>query len=381
MRIRVLALVLLAAVTTALARDRRTIAVRMPKIALPAGSNVELCYVARIPATTEFMAGSWQIVHAGAKGSTLPQHGLVYLYTGEHAADLPTGQVVQSRGCLDMPPADRDRRVVVASGSARKTARTMPVGVAVGLAPVPDAPGGAPAAIGILVDVNWRNGETRERTVSTKVVFRRGKKKVARVARPVADHGADADIFVPPFTRRATTDLGESAWRPASDACVLGLSTQMHRHGRCAAVDLLDAQGGVKPPAAGQPNACDPDAGLRLFVGGDWTDPGALAFTTPLAVRAGEALRYACWIDNGVVGGSVRLGCETTPGETPGSVAGGPAPLCSVAVPASAECPGNAACVPANAVAGPTPDDEICGITALVYDAAPGGGCDVSSLP
>ena len=50
-------------------------------------------------------------------------------------------------------------------------------------------------------------------------------------------------------------------------------------------------------------------------------------------------------------------------------------------MPASAECPGNAACVYANTVAGPGVDDEICGITAQVYDAAPGGGCDVSSLP
>ena len=50
-------------------------------------------------------------------------------------------------------------------------------------------------------------------------------------------------------------------------------------------------------------------------------------------------------------------------------------------MPASPECPGNAACVPANAVAGPDVDDEVCGITAFVYDAAPGGGCDVSGLP
>jgi hypothetical protein len=76
----------------------------------------------------------------------------------------------------------------------------------------------------------------------------------------------------------------------------------------------------------------------------------------------------------------VRLGCETSPGVTPGAV-GSPAAACSVAVAASPECPGNAACVFANAVAGPGVDDEICGITAQVYDAAPGGGCDVSSAP
>jgi hypothetical protein len=185
---------------------------------------------------------------------------------------------------------------------------------------------------------------------------------------------------VPPFTQRSTADLVDARWSPASDVCLLGLSGQMHRRGRCVGIDQLDATGQVKPPVRGIANPCEPDRREQLFAGVDFTDPGALGFTTPIPIRAGEALRYACTIDNGATT-SVRLGCEQSPGSTPGSIAGGPAPLCTLAIPASAECVGNAACVPANAVAGPTQDDEVCGLTALVYDAAPGGGCDVSSLP
>jgi hypothetical protein len=37
--------------------------------------------------------------------------------------------------------------------------------------------------------------------------------------------------------------------------------------------------------------------------------------------------------------------------------------------------------VPANLVAGPTPDDEICALAGFYYDAAPGGSCNVSTLP
>ena len=378
----VLALVLVFATAGgALAREKRTLTVKMPRVSLPAGSNVETCYFLRIPTTTSFMLGSWQIVHAGAKGGTQPQHGLVYLYTGERLAEFPSGQVVQSRACLDFGPEDRDRRVLIASGSAPKTVRALPGGVALELAPVPDAPGGAPAGIGILVDDNWSNGETKAKRVATKVVLRRVKNgKANRTAHVTTDQSANAGILVPPFTRHSTDELVDARWTAPGDVCVLGLSTQMHRRGRCAGVDLLDTGGQVKPPSSGIPNPCTPGTS-QLFVGVDFTDPGALAFTTPMPVRAGEALRYACIVDNGAsAGASVRLGCETSPGITPGAV-GSPAAACSIAMPASAECPGNAACVYANTVAGPGVDDEICGITAQVYDAAPGGGCDVSSLP
>jgi hypothetical protein len=371
----------LAIVGDAAARERRTLTVRMPRVSLPAGSNVETCYFVRIPTTSSFLLGSWQIVHAGAKGGTQPQHGLVYLYTGEHLAEFPSGQVVQSRACLDFGPDDRDRRVLIAGGSAPKTVRALPSGVALELAPVPDAPGGAPAGIGILVDDNWSNGETKTKRVATKVVLRRvAKGRANRTAHVIADQSANAGILVPPFTRHSTAELVDARWTAPADVCVLGLSSQMHRRGRCVGVDLLDTGGQVKPPASPLPNPCVPGTS-QLFVAADFTDPGALAFATPMAVGAGESLRYACVVDNGAsAGASVRLGCETSPGVTPGAV-GSPAAACSVAVAASPECPGNAACAFANAVAGPGVDDEICGITAQVYDAAPGGGCDVSSVP
>jgi hypothetical protein len=359
---------------------KSTIKVRLPKILLPARSNIEVCYYARVDATTPFSMGSFKIMHPGAKGATLPQHGLVYLYTGEHLADLGAGNLVSSRGCLDLGPSDRDRRVLIASGAQRSLVRKLPTGVAVDLDPAPDAPGGAPAGIGILVDVNWVNDDTKPHKVSTTVQLKRAPvKKVTRHARPFSDRTAETGLLVPPFTENTTADLVDARWSPSGDVCVLGLSAQMHRRGRCAGVDLLDAQGTVKTPAFAITNPCEPDQRQQLFVGVDFTDPGSLAFTAPLAVGAAEKLRYSCWTDNGVQK-TVRLGCETQPGVPPGAV-GAPSALCTFAVPASAECPGNAACVPANAVAGLGADDEVCGITGLVYDAAPGGGCDVSSAP
>jgi hypothetical protein len=90
----------------------------------------------------------------------------------------------------------------------------------------------------------------------------------------------------------------------------------------------------------------------------------------------------------------VRFGCEeragTPPGLPGGVPGGGPAKLCGTPSQASSECPAidlalpgrsfTGACVPANLVAGPTPDDEACALTGVAYDAV-GGQCDVRSLP
>jgi hypothetical protein len=359
-------------------RGPRALTVRFPRVTLPAGGNTELCYFARIPATSDFVAGAWRIRHQGVKGEARPSHFLAYLYMGERIAEFPTGTVVPSRGCLDLGPLDRDRRVLLASGADAVVARSFPAGVGVALAPVPATPGGAPEAIGILLDAAWANGDDRSRRVGTTLVIKAAKPaRVRRVARPLADTSANAGILVPPFAEASTAARVEAHWTPAADQCVLGLSGQMHQRGRCIGVDLVGTDGLVRTPPGSPPNPCEPDRRAQLFVGADYTDPGALAFSSPLAVRAGEALRYACWVDNGARRAPVRLGCETVPGTPPGDV-GAPSVPCTLAVPASVECGGTLACVPANAVAGSSVDDELCGLTGFVYDAAADGRCDVS---
>jgi hypothetical protein len=362
------------------ARTRHTISIHVPTIALAPGSNVETCYLARIPASEAFQLGSWKLQQVGAKGGVSTLHFLVYLYMGEHLADYPGG-VQLSRGCLDIGPVDRDQRVLVATGGgSKRVVRSFPPGVAMGLDPTPDAPGGAPATVGLLFDTNWNNNAKTVRKVSTHFVLHAAPaKRVHRMAHVMMDRSANAGILVAPFTEGATEDHVDARWTAAADACVLGLTTQMHRRGRCDGIDLLGTDGQPDNPVGSPENRCSPGR-KQLFVGADFSDPGSFSFATPLVLLAGQALRYGCWLDNGAQSVPVRLGCETSPGVTPGAV-DTPATECTIAGPASPDCPGSAACVPANAVAGPTPDDELCGITALVYDPAPGGSCDVSSAP
>jgi hypothetical protein len=78
---------------------------------------------------------------------------------------------------------------------------------------------------------------------------------------------------------------------------------------------------------------------------------------------------------NGVDGYEQKFGCEDTPGVVPGVQWDGFVdPTTTHPKPCGkdgANCGGNA-CVPANLVFGPLSDDDMCILTATVYDPLPG---------
>jgi len=374
-RLRTLAALLLASLalaTPAAAKGPRTLKVSFPRTVIAPGGNVEACAFVRLPVQEPFDLASYQIVQRGFSGTgVVINHFLVYLYAGERLGEFASQQkqVVESRGCLDLGPADRDARQLVALARAPNFHGALPPGISLPLAPVPAVPGGGPDGIGILLDANWINSARRPRAVSARVVLTRAKPgTVRRRLQPILARDADAGIDVPPFTLRATESLVDARWRPPGDACLFDITGKMHRRGRFFGVELRDATDQARTPLDGLAN---PYANGRptLFGAPDYTDPGSQRFTSGLFVGAAESLRYGCWHDNGTTE-PARLGCQQTPGATPGSI-GAPA----------AECDAGCTCVPANLVAGPTPDDEICALAGFYYEAAPGGSCNVSSLP
>ena len=373
------------------ARQPRTLKLRFPRLAVPAGTNPEACRLVRLPTAKPFDVASIEIRHRGVGGSFAVQHFLVHLYTGEHLGEFEAerGRVVESRGCLELGPADRDRRQLVASGTSRHSRSAFPAGVALRLSPVPDAPGGPPAGLGFTLDGEWVNGTTRTRTVAALVVLHRARPKaVTAVALPFTDRSAEAGLLVPPgqvaSTEALQADRREAAWGPgrpggpATGACVLMVTGQMHKRGRFLGVDLIGADGMVENPAGGAPNPFEAGRS-HLFGALDWTDEGALLRLQPLAVGMGQALHYACWDDNGSMR-SLRLGCEEASGVPAGQV-GAPAKPCT----GDADCPPTdpaypgrtftGACRPANLVAGPTLEDEVCRLDGIYVPADPVAGC------
>jgi hypothetical protein len=185
----------------------------------------------------------------------------------------------------------------------------------------------------------------------------------------------------------------DGAGPPAGDACVMWLTGHMHKRGIYFSVDHEGADGTVQNPAGGPVDPYDPLRGSHLFAAVDFTDPGAFGISRPFPLPAGEKLRYGCRYANGT-SNPMRLGCAESaapPGRPAGEAMGGPAKPCRIAIANSPECPVTdpaypdrtftTECRPANLVAGPTPDDEVCALAGFYYDAAPGGGCDVSRLP
>jgi hypothetical protein len=152
----------------------------------------------------------------------------------------------------------------------------------------------------------------------------------------------------------------------------------MHKRGRFFGVDLIGADGMPQNPPGGTANPFEPGR-THLFGGIDWTDEGALVPAHALALGAGQALHYACWDDNGAAR-AVRLGCEETVGVPPGQVRA-PAKQCAT----DGDCPSidasypgrtfTGACRPANLVAGPALEDEVCRLNGIYFPADPVAGC------
>jgi hypothetical protein len=386
-----------------------TVKIAFPRFTVPAGASMEACYFVRLPGSAPVDVASWQIRSRGAVNGFAPLHFIVYQYTGERLAEwaADAGRVQASRGCLDLGPVDRDARQIVALGFQPVVRGALPPGVALRLSPVPDAPGGPPAGIGILLSANWSNATSRARVTQAKVVLRRPRAgSVKRLAAFVTDRSAERGMIVPPgqvaSTETSTAALNAArpgapplrdAWQPTGDACVVSVTGHVHKRTKLFAVDALDESGQPANPPDGPMNAYEPGR-RHLMVAIDYTDPGVRSFVPARLVAAGEALHYACWTDHGLTT-AFRLGCEEAAGVPPGLPAdlpgGGPAKPCTVGGPNPAECaptdpafPGRTftgACVVANTVAGPRPDDEACGLQAVVYDAAPGPTCDVGALP
>jgi hypothetical protein len=373
-RLRTLALLLLvcpALVAPAAAKTRRTLKLRFPRTVIEAGRNVQMCVFIRLPATEPFDLASWQVTQRGFRGTGVAiNHFLVYLYTGEQAAGFPARQkqAIASRGCLELGPADRDRRQLILTTNSANSRGAIPPGLSLPLTPTPSAPGGASDGIGLLLDANWVNGASTARTVSARLVFTRAKPgTVRRRLRPILSQEAEAGIDVPPFELASTDARVDARWRPPGDVCLYDVTGKTHRRGRFFGVEVRDAADRPREPLDGRR---DPFTRTPTLFGAlDYTEPGDRTFPQGLFVGSTESLHYACWHDNGDLV-PARLGCEEAAGVTPGTI-GAPAVACR----------SGCACVPANLVAGTTPDDEICALAGFYYEAAPGGSCDVAALP
>jgi SAM-dependent methyltransferase len=379
----------------------RSVTVRVPSFEVAPFQNREICTYVPLPTRKALELSEVRIVHQGGTPDFVTHHLIVYRYSGPHEAVANLKKsVVDDTACLNVGTGNPADLQIVATSQAIQSRQRMPTGTALRLAPTPLGRGSR-QAVGLILNSHWINSAAETRKARAKITLvLTSAKKVKRELKPIFEVVANGFLKVPPGETvpvswtwgpglvNLGTFLGGSE-NPSGPACVTMLISHMHERGTLFTIDFV-ANGGARQ---------------RLYENTAYNHPPTLLLDPPLLVRPGETLEYRCVHDNAT---NPRLGCEETPGETPGKGIGdtlieigfdftkltelsGAAKRCTQLGPNAGECPstdpafpnrtftGN--CVPANLVFGFKSWDDMCIMPGYYYDADPAAGpgheCDL----
>lgn len=392
--------IVLAAVTPTLAKERqKVVRLKIGPFAIEPNRDREVCQAFRLRGVPGMEVVSWEARSRYSRSGEVGSHHLVaYGYQGTNSATFPEG-IVENPGCGDFGPPDFFLRRVFLAGSGGETRRgvwAFTRGAFPGdlMQPLPN-PVDTPTDAVLVLNSHYFNGSRKRARGLAKVTLRlapRNPRK--RVLRQLIHGDASRDILVPPLGTGAVSatfqaDGGanlstEGGRNPEGDVCIFTLATHMHKRGTLYTIDY--EEGGVVKLMLAWPDFIH--AGILLRPRFEPSDEGPRTRSLGL-LRAYTAenglprLRYGCRYANGVEGKEMKLGCEEESGVPPGmswaeAEARGVSALESHARPCGkdgANCDGRP-CVPANLVFGPLSDDDMCILTALVYDPRPDVGVD-----
>jgi hypothetical protein len=318
-------------------------------------------------------------------GGGTSHHFIVWAYEGsaDGAAKFPPG-IHDSKACLDFGPVDSINTRQVAGVQTRRVKVLLPDGLGQQVRAFTDA-SGTPKGIGIILNSHYVGDGKRAKGLAHVELFVARPGVIRAYGKLVFDVFASAFIDVPPGAigkasgdwevGGPTVPLAAAGIPPQNDACVLLLTTHMHKRGVLFTTDLVDASGSK-----------------RLYDATDYAHPPVFTFAPVQLMKRGMRFHYECTHDNGVAR-PVKMGCELEPGVAPGAPVykvfldngriDGSARSCAT----DADCAGigTGRCVPARLVFGFTGNDEMCILPGTYYDAIPGAPpgreCDLSLLP
>ena len=363
---------------------------------IEANRDREVCQALSVKGLAGMEVASWEarsrVSHAGYTGS---HHLVLYGYSGTDSTQFPT-ELVDSAGCAGFGPPDFFTARVFLSGSGGESATgkwtvsqaSWPGDLAQVMPASTDDPGNS----WLVINSHYFNDSKKVGHGLVKLTLRlRPLDPRKRVIRQLIHIDASRGIMLPPGTKSdpvanpitaalradgAPNGSTEGGRNPAGDVCIFDLATHMHKRGTRFLIQYAE-NGQVE-------TALD---------WSDWLHAGVLLLPSlgPIAAAPNDRyaallraytpenglpeLRYTCEMSNGVGDREQRLGCEETPGVAPGIVWDGAAdPTTTHAKPCGKDgvnCAGKP-CVPANLVFGPLSDDDMCVLTATVYDALPG---------
>ncbi len=377
-------------------RTEKVLRLKLGPFAIEAQRDREVCQAVHVKGLAGLEIASWVAASRVSHGGHTASHHLVlYGYQGSDSSKFPSN-LVDDPGCAGFGPADFFKERVFLSGSGGEstngkwsvTGASWPGDLAQVMPAAKDDPGNS----WLVINSHYFNDAQKVGKGLVKLTLKlRPLDPRKRVIRQVIHGDASRGIMLPPDTKSdpaanpitsalrangAVNYTTEGGHNPTGDVCIFNLSTHMHKRGTRFLIQY--AESGDVETTLDWHDWLHP--GISLF-------PGLTPITAdpadryPALLRAYTAengfpeVRYTCEMANGVDGRDEKMGCQQTPGIVPGIAWDGVAdPTTTHAQPCgkdAANCGGNP-CVPANLVFGPLSDDDMCILTATVYDPIPG---------
>ncbi len=395
-----------ASVVPAGAKDK-VVRITVGPFRIEAKRDREVCQAVRVANVHGMEIASYEVRSLTSRNLKVGTHHLViYGYRGADSAAFPVpknaADVVDAPGCNGFGPADLFRSRVQLAGSGgefRKGKWLLTKGqTPLGLATLLPNPADAPDDAVVIVNSHYFNESSKAGRGYVRVVFHLapydGTKRVVRNATPL---DASLDIDVPPgeirnvastFQADGVADIGaEGGFRPDHDVCLLLISTHTHKRG--TDFTIAYEEDGKDPVTLLDPTSYDyrhPQL-IALPFHGALPQGSLLRAYTP--ENGHPRLRYTCTHANDAGGVEAKMGCEATPGVTPGipwrdAIAAGQTfgdarPCGEQAV--NCQGFGTQQCVHANLVFGPLSDDDMCVMPIQFYDPTPGAPPETACDP
>jgi len=390
------AVLVLAVAPASAKRDEKIVKLKLGPFKIDAKRDREVCQALKVPKVAGMEIAHWEarsrLSHGGLTGS---HHLVLYGYSGSDSTQFPK-DLADDPGCSGFGPPDFFRRRVFLSGSGGETPRgrwdVTSASYPGDLAQVMVSSTDDPADSWVVINSHYFNDFTKAANGLVRLkLWLRPLDPRRRVIRQVIHDDASRGIMLAPGTKSdpaanpitaalradgAENYATEGGHNPSGDVCIFNLATHMHKRGTRfliqyaendqvettldwsqwlhAGVVLIPSLGPISSPV-------------------NERAPGLLRAYT--AENAFPEIRYTCEMANGIGNREEKMGCEETPGIVPGvpwdGVGDGLEGHAKPCGEDGVNCDGKP-CVPANLVFGPLSDDDMCILTATVYDPLPG---------
>jgi hypothetical protein len=376
---------------------QRVVKLRLGPFRIEPQRDREVCQAVKVPNVAGLEIAHWEArSRVSHKGQTGSHHLVLYGYSGADSTQFSTELVDDSAGCAGFGPPDFFKARVFLSGSGGEstngkwsvTSASFPGD----LAQVMPSSADDRVDTWVVINSHYFNNSKKVGHGFVKLILSlRPLDPRKRVIRQVIHGDASRGIMLPPGTKSdpannpitaalradgAVNHQTEGGHNPAGDVCIFNVATHMHKRGTRFLIQY--AENGRVETTLDWPDWLHAGISLLPALGPlsvEKSDRYPALFRAYTAENGFPEIRYTCEMSNGVGDRELKMGCEETPGVVPGTPWDGlgdsPDTHAKPCGKDAVNCDGKP-CVPANLVFGPLSDDDMCILTATVYDPLPG---------